>query len=294
MARYLMIERYLDSLRDRLVWHRDSEDIVAEMQDHLHSTVESLERNGVDTETAQRESIRRVGDPRLVALELATTSRGTLAIPTRFTRNIGIVAILGALAWIGSVIAWWTAAIIGQPTGVHMVWTPSTPGFDVYQAATIMFSVAIVTLLVTMAGLHKRHGGLGILSWVAMIFVFYLFQINSVTQSAAMAFQAWGTFATIGTLLFAIPLYRRDLAPRTGVLALGAGGFLGTAIWVVLRILAGPHREWGGLLAQYWTINLPAVSIGILVLAIGMLRLGVWLRREQPADILDHTQTVPT
>lgn len=294
MARYLMIERYLDSLRDRLVWHRDSEDIVAEMQDHLHSTVESLERSGMETETAQRESLRRVGDPRLVALELATTSRGTLAIPTRITRNIGVVAIFGALAWIGSVIAWWTAAIIGQPTGVHMVWNPSTPGYEIYQAATNMFVVAIVALLVTMAGLHKRHGGLGILSWVAMIFVFYVFQIASVTQSSSGAFQAWGTVTTIGMLLFAIPLYRRDLAPRTGVLALAAGGLLGTATWVALRILAGPHREWGGLLAQYWTINLPAVSIGILVLAVGMLRLGVWLRREQPADILNHTQTVPT
>lgn len=294
MARYLMIERYLESLRNRLVWHRDSEDIVAEMQDHLHSTVESLERNGMDSETAQRESLRRVGDPRLVALELATTSRGTLTIPTRFTRNIGVVAILGALAWIGSVIAWWTAAIIAQPTGVHMVWNPSTPGFGVYQTATNSFVVATVALLVTMAGLHKRHGGLGILSWVAMIFVFYVFQIASLTQSSSGAFQAWGTVTTIGTLMFAIPLYRRDRAPRAGVFAFGAGGLVGTVIWIVMRLLAGPHREWGGLLAQYWTINLPAVTIGILVLAVGMLRLGLWLRREQPADILAHTQTVPT
>lgn len=294
MARHHMIERYLASLRDRLVWHRDSKDILDEMQDHLHSTVESLERNGMDHETAQRESLRRVGDPRLVALDLATTSRGTLAIPTRFTRNVGIVAIVGALAWIGAVIAWWSAAIIGQPMGVHMVWSASTPGYGAYQAATIMFMVAVVTLLVTMAGLHKRHGGLGILSWVAMIFVFYVLQIASVTQSSSGAFQAWGTVTTIGTLLFAYTLFRRDLAPRTGALAFGAGGLLGTAIWVVLRVLAGPHREWGGLLAQYWTINLSAVTIGILVLATGMLRLGVWLRRDQPADILDHARTVPT
>lgn len=190
MARHLMIERYLDSLRDRLGWHQNSGDIVAEMKDHLYSTAESLERNGMDTETAQRETLRRVGDPRLVALELATTSRGTLAIPTRFTRNIGIVAVLGALAWIGSVIAWWIAAFIGQPTGVQMVWTESTPGYGFYRAATTVFIAAIVALLATMAGRHKRHGGVGILGWAAMIFIFYLFQIASLTQSSAMAFQA--------------------------------------------------------------------------------------------------------
>lgn len=145
-----------------------------------------------------------------------------------------------------------------------------------------------------MARLHKRHGGLGILSWVAMIFAFYVFQIASFTQSAAMAFQAWGVVMTIGAVAFAIALYRRDLAPRTGVLAFGSGGLLGTAIWVTLRVLAGPHHDWVGLLAQYWTINLSAVTVGILVLAVGMLRLGLWLRRKQPADILEHTRTVPT
>lgn len=63
---------------------------------------------------------------------------------------------------------------------------------------------------------------------------------------------------------------------------------------MILRLLAGPHREWGGLLAQYWTINLSAVTIGVLLLVVGMIRLGVWLRREQPADILGHTEPVLT
>lgn len=98
MGRDLVIESYLESLKHLLSWHRNSEDTVAEMSDHLYSTVESLETDGMDTESAQREAVRRVGDPRLVALELATTSRGTLAIPTRLTRNIGVIAMIGALA----------------------------------------------------------------------------------------------------------------------------------------------------------------------------------------------------
>jgi hypothetical protein len=294
VVRHLMIESYLDSLRLRLGWHRNSHDIVAELEDHLYSTAESLERSGLQPESAQRETLRRVGDPRLVAVELATTSRGTLAVPTRFTKNIGIIFIVGALAWTGSVIAWWIAALIGQPTGVHMVWTESTPGYEVFQAATAMFMVATISLLVTMAGLHKRHGGLAILGWAGMILVFYAVQTATIFESPAMAFQAWGTFTTIGTLLFGLALYRRDLVPRKHVVAFSAGGLVGTAIWVTLRLLAGPHREWGGLLAQYWTINLSAVTIGVLLLAVGMFRLGLWLHREQPADILGRAETVLT
>jgi hypothetical protein len=237
--------------------------------------------------------VRRVGDPRLVALELATTPRGTLAIPTRFTRNIGIVAIVGALAWAAALSAWWIAALIGQPTGVHMVWTESTPGYEMYQAADLFFTFATVGLLATMAGLHRRHGGLGILGWSGMIVVFYAIQIATFTQ-ASMAFQVWGTVTTLGTLLFSLGLYRRDLIPRATILPFWVGGLLGTGVWVTLRMLAGPHREWGGLLAQYWTINLSAVTIGVLFLAVGMVKLGLWLRREQPADLLGHPQPVLT
>lgn len=294
MGRDLVIESYLESLKHRLRWHRNSEDTVAEMRDHLYSTVESLERDGMDTESAQREAVRRVGDPRLVALELATTSRGTLAIPIRFTRNIGVIAMIGALAWTAALHAWWTAALIGRPTGVHMVWSASTPGYEVYQAAGIMFLVAMIALLVTMAGLHKRHGGLGILGWVGMIIVFYAVQIATVTESSAMVFQAWGIVTTLGTLLFAIALYRRNLVPRAALIPFSVGGLIGTAVWVTLRLLAGPHREWGGLLAQYWTINLSAVTIGVVLLVVGMIRIGVWLRREQPADILSHTEPALT
>ena len=294
MAGHVVIERYLETLTQRMRWHPNAEDTIAELKDHLHSTAESLARDGMDTESAQQEAVRRAGDPRLVALELATTARGTLAMPTRFTRNIGIVAIVGALAWAAALIAWWTAALIGRPTGVHMVWTESTPGYEVYQAADLFFTLATVGLLATMAGLHRRHGGLGTLGWSGMIVVFYAIQIALFTQSSAMAFQAWGTVTTLGTLLFSMGLYRRDLIPRATILPFWVGGLLGTAVWVSLRVLAGPHHEWGGLLAQYWTINLVAVTIGVFLLAVGMVKLGLWLRHEEPADLLGHTQAILT
>jgi hypothetical protein len=36
------------------------------------------------------------------------------------------------------------------------------------------------------------------------------------------------------------------------------------------------------------------VTIGVLLLAVGMVKLGLWLRREQPADLLGHPQPVLT
>lgn len=174
-----------------------------------------------------------------------------------------------------------------------MVWTDSTPGYEVFQAGQLIFITATLSLLVAMAGLHKRHGGLGSLGWAGMLSVLFVVQL-SLASGSPMTFQGWGFYITIGTALFGFGLYRRALMPRLDVAAFSCGELIGIAIWMTLRMLAGPHREWGGLLAQHWISNLPAVTIGVLILAIGTFRLGMWLRREQPADILGHVQTVVT
>ena len=42
MARYALIDGYLDTMRTEIRWRRDLDDLVSEMEDHLYSTVENL------------------------------------------------------------------------------------------------------------------------------------------------------------------------------------------------------------------------------------------------------------
>jgi hypothetical protein len=42
MARYGLIDGYLDTMRTEIRWRRDLDEIVSEMEDHLYSTVEGL------------------------------------------------------------------------------------------------------------------------------------------------------------------------------------------------------------------------------------------------------------
>ena len=63
MAEYALIDGYLDTMRTRVRWRRDVDDLVAEMEDHLYSTVERFEARGTDTQLAQRQTLDRFGDP---------------------------------------------------------------------------------------------------------------------------------------------------------------------------------------------------------------------------------------
>ncbi len=57
MAEYVLIDGYLDTMRTRVRWRRDVEDLVAEMEDHLYSTVERFE--------ARPWSVSRLAEPTL-------------------------------------------------------------------------------------------------------------------------------------------------------------------------------------------------------------------------------------
>ncbi len=66
MAEYALIDGYLDAFRTQVRWRRDVEDLVAEVGDHLYSTVERFEARGTDPRLAQRQTLDRFGDPDLM------------------------------------------------------------------------------------------------------------------------------------------------------------------------------------------------------------------------------------
>ena len=74
-------------------------------------------------------------------------------------------------------------------------------------------------MVVTMIGLYRRHGNLGILGNGGL----GITDRGVVTLLIAWAFAIWMTLIGVGVLLFAISLLRRDLSPRLSTVVWGGG-----------------------------------------------------------------------
>ena len=104
MAEYVLIDGYVDTLRTRVRWRRDVDDLVAEVEDHLYSTVERFEARGTDSQLAQRKTLDRFGDPDLMADSFASTPRGVISVPTKFTKTAGLSALLASFLLVPSAV----------------------------------------------------------------------------------------------------------------------------------------------------------------------------------------------
>ena len=117
MADHDLIDTYLDHLAQHLRWRNDSEDLLAEAGDHLHTAVERSVAAGTDLTLAQEQTLERFGQPDLVATAFATTNRGAVAVPTYFTKQAGIIAMISASLWIVAVACWGIASRIEDSCG---------------------------------------------------------------------------------------------------------------------------------------------------------------------------------
>jgi hypothetical protein len=92
----------------------------------------------------------------------------------------------------------------------------------------------------------------------------------------------WGSLLAIGTGLVGIELWRRGLAPKLSVLAMGGGLATGAVTWGVLRIArVGRPDEWG----EYGIANAAGFAVASVALAVGLIGIGRWLRSERPVDL---------
>ncbi len=133
-------------------------------------------------------------------------------------------------------------------------------------------------MFVTMIGLYRRHGSLGILGIGGL----GVTGLGVLTLLIAWAFPLWMTLIGVGVLLFAISLLRRDLSPRLWTLVWGGGMAVGAITWYVLRWLeVGDADQWG----DYPLAVAFALPIGVIIMAIGLIGIGQWLRGEQPVDL---------
>ena len=267
MAEYVLIDGYVDTLRTRVRWRRDVDDLVAEVEDHLYSTVERFEATGTDSQLAQRKTLDRFGDPDLMADAFASTPRGGIAVPTKFTKTAGLAALVAAALWVGAILF----------AGVYALFdTEALPPWLVLVGLVV--GASAMTLMAT-AGLRERHGGFGVLGMAGLI----ILGIGvAATMIIVWAIPFWMTVQGVGLLFVALAVLPLRVAPRLPTIAYGSGMLLGAIAFGVARGLeVGSPDQWG----DYPMAYLIGGSVGFAILAAGLLGIGLWLRSEEPAAI---------
>lgn len=284
MADYALIDDYLTTLRRRMRWRRDLDDLVAEVRDHLYSAAEGLEGRGTEGEIAQHATLERFGDPELVTRAFAVSPQGGLVAPTRFTRKAGSLGIAAGVLWLATVGLWWLAGV-AEPWGEVDYDSVNKASGVFYGIGAVALLGACVLTFVTLLALQQRHGGLGLMGRVGLIFT----AIGVIGALAAWVFLGWGLMFLIGTVLIGYALLDQDVAPRWASWALAVGVVLGVVTWVILRSTNRTPLDFGGLWGD-WIPNLAGVSVAAVITGVSLIGLGAWMRAETPAEITDQDQ----
>lgn len=273
MAEYALIDGYLESLRASVHWRRDVDDLVAEVEDHLYSAVERFVARGTDLHLAQRRTLERFGDPDLLAAAFASTPRGGIAVPTKFTKTAGLLGMVSAALLLMLPVSWSITDYTESRSGS---W--GTAELILVELALAAFLLGLVCLLVLMVGLSKRHGGLGLAGLVGI----GLTGLGAVAALMPWFIVGWGVLLGAGMLVYALTMLRRGIAPRLATIAFGSGMLVGVGVFLVLDALEfGGRDSFGDTPAA----GLTAIWVMCLVTAAGVFGMSRWLHGEQPADI---------
>lgn len=273
MARYALIDGYLDTMRSEMRWLRDLDDVVSEMEDHLYSAVEHLVTRGTKPTDAQRTTLDRFGEPRVLAAVYASTNNGGLAVPTRTTRRAGTFAFIAAGSWLAAAGAYALETIFDN---------------DQWQGYYAVFSALIliggVFTLLAMVGLGKRLGGLGAVGMIALAVA----GLGVAASVVAWAVPLWMGLQGIGYLVFASAVRSRGAAPRPSTLAVASSFIIGVAVFVVADFA---KIGWTDSYGDYPLAGAVGALAGLLILGGGLIGWGAWLRSEEPAEI--DTAAIP-
>lgn len=288
MADYGLIDAYLNDLHASMRWHRNVDDIVSETNDHLCCAVERRVGEGLDVDTAQRDVLGRFGDAEVVARAFASTRSGQLALPTRSTRDAGVLAYMSAGLWVALPVVWHLGGWLydrlddgGAPDEVGSVAQVALMGVIAVTVWSAVGSLFAMTLT-----LRERHGGFGLTGMAGIAAT----GLGAVAALLAWFFVGWGSLLIAGTALVAVDLWRKGIAPKGAVVTTGAGLAAGGLAWGALRFFEVGSADQHG---DYLIANAAGLTIGPVVLAIGLTGIGRWLASEEPIELANPARTVP-
>ena len=267
MAHTDLITGYLAALRDSLAGRPDVEDLVSEVDDHLHCAAAGLQSRGLDPESAQREVLNRFGEATLVARSLSTTSSGGLVMPTRLTRAAGAFALLASIAW-----------LVAAPTS--LIGAGSDEWETHYFILALVVFIAAACTTVALFGLLRRAGG----AWDAVTVAAMALVILGTLVLGAVT---WAWILGVGLLAIAaviavLRLRSARLGPTIGGVLLTIAWPVGIAIAIALDTLGvGPTDSYG----DSYIAQLIGFATGSLIFSAALFLYGRWLRSEKAVDV---------
>lgn len=272
MAEDFLIDAYLEELRRTLRRHRDVDDLIDEVADHLQSRAQELGEHGVEPATAQRRALAAFGDPLVVARTYAVQRRAGLAIPTRFTRAAGALLLAGGAAWI------WGLPLLVLSTVADRTRPWEGLPRSLYLLGAWPLILGAVALWVGLIGVYRRHGGgrgLPVAGLAAL-------GLAALGVWAPWFIFLWIPLLAVGGSLFATWLRQRDLAPRTSALALAIGPLVACVVVLTVATLGAGNLE-SFSYAQQQALE-SVLSGSLAVFAGGIVGLGRWLRAERAVE----------
>lgn len=272
MARYALIDGYLDTMRSEIRWCSNLDDLVGEMEDHLYSTVEGMLATGTDPDAAQRATLDRFGEPKFLAALYASTHSGGMAVPTTTTIRAGTLALTSAAFWLISagVVS---LALFGDRSG-----DGSDAWHGVYVLLAASVGIAGVLSILVLVALGKRHGGFGTPGMVGLVLATVGVVISiGITWASPM----WMGILGIGYLTLGISMYARDIAPKAGSVLLSVGMLIGTAAFFIVEAAELGWTDSEGNYPLAWIIS---EMTGFILTGLALLILGLWLRSESPVE----------
>jgi hypothetical protein len=212
-------------------------------------------------------TLDRFGEPDVLKAVYASTPTGGIAVPTKNTIRAGTFAIAAAALWLA------TAAII---------FSTSFENDDDWQAAYLVFSIAVLAAgvlgLLAAIGVSKRLGGVGTVGMIGLMIT----GVGVMASIIAWAVPFWMGLQGVGLLVVGLAVLRSGGAPKWSTVFVSSGFLLGVITFVVARAAElGDIDEWGNYPDADWLGG----SVGLAIVAIGMIGWGLWLRSEEPVDI---------
>jgi hypothetical protein len=163
-----------------------------------------------------------------------------------------------------------------------LVYTLSERFADRWEQTYLLFSIAIVVAgvlgLFAAIGMSKRLGGLGVLGMTGLVIT----GIGVFTSIVAWALPLWMGLQGVGLLLLGIAVLRSRIAPTWSTLLTSSGFMLGIITFIVANSAKlGEPDEYGDY-TEAWEI---AGLLGMVIVAVGLIGWGIWLRSEEAVDI---------
>lgn len=258
MAGADLIEAYLEQLRAQLPRTADTNDVIAEVEDHLRSIVDAHLSLGLSEDTATRHALGAFGSADLVARAFAQQQGKETAMPSTFTIYSGVAAIVGGLI-LGITLT--LASVTALDVGSTNAWFAPTAN-----AGGLLTIVALV-------GIHVRHRALyGQTGRIARLLVpiGVVGLIASAVTWFAPGYLVFTTATILGLVGLGVEVWRGGVLPRLALVLSG----LGIAAITPVSVIANDA-------SAVWS---PATFAGIgvaILLSAGLVWLGHGLWRER-------------